>query len=838
VTEAERFNKKLKLDPKVHRGMMLGMAANGRGWLVFDLDTTTKLQIYVTRDVEFNETSFTHRGHLLMKALGVEDGYVEEERETDEILDECVQQVEEQELGRALKDIKAMEAQAAKEKEKQAAAQAKEVEQKEASSEEVNHNVPLDASAPMSSVSSVHVPEVPSVIPKPKVIKGPKSNNNVPASTRALRTSTMNLRNAYLMTPGTVASSQEVNHYQDEKKQKENKINLEVDPTIPLPVSDPLTYEEAINGPNASEWYQAMDEEMSSHAKNNTWLLTPLPPDRLTSPMGCKWVYKTKYGPTGKLIRRKARLCAQGFTQVHGIDYHETFAPVLMYKVLRLILTLAAVWNYELKQMDVETAFLNAEMKEEVYMKQPKGYEVDAVNDASSGTGSGPLVCRLKKTLYGLKQASKDWNEEINSLIVMSDPMGMAYERCQTDPCLYWKRSRTGHLMLLGLFVDDIISSYHPMDELEWLENKLKLMNKYAMKDLGDLEWALGMKVTRDRSNLHLTLDQGQHVKEVLKSFGMHECIRRDVPEQVGIKLMLNDESGLAEAGGEPEMIQEEPGELKYARKKLYESIVGKLHYVSQSTRPDISHAVNQLSRFQQNPSAAHLEAGWYVLRYLKGTPSLPIEFRPNTTEMNQQKGKHEDQVSDALVTAYTDADWGGDLNDRKSTTGFVVQVYGCTISWQSKKQATVALSTAEAEYMAISMVLQEVKWLHQLLQELGLRINAKDRTTEVHTESSSSSSNVSPTIIYTDNRAARSLCESEGNPHSRTKHIDIRHHFIRESIKSREVQLAWIESSEQVADILTKALDKQTYQHLRRKLLRTSESTIQAGLELEPNSF
>jgi hypothetical protein len=273
---------------------------------------------------------------------------------------------------------------------------------------------------------------------------------------------------------------------------------------------------------------------------------------------------------------------------------------------------------------------------------------------------------------------------------------------------------------------------------------------------------------------------------------------------------------------------EDESPEVQYTRKKQYEIAVGKLHYIAQSTRPDICHAVNQLSRFQQSPGEAHMQAAFHVMRYLRGVPNLPLEFRPEEgrSESHAVDRATSDEVS---ITAYTDADWGGDLEDRKSTTGFVVLVYGCAVSWQSKKQATVALWTAEAEYMAVSQVLQEVKWIHQLMAELGLRRSKSISDDEAACESMSSS-----TVIFTDNRAAKSLCEAEGTQHSRTKHIDIRHHFIRDSIHCGEVRIEWVQSSDQVANILTKGLDRQTFKHLRAKLLRTSEATRDEGGDRE----
>jgi hypothetical protein len=216
------------------------------------------------------------------------------------------------------------------------------------------------------------------------------------------------------------------------------------------------------------------------------------------------------------------------------------------------------------------------------------------------------------------------------------------------------------------------------------------------------------------------------------------------------------------------------------------------------------------------------------TIRYLKGTPDLPLEFAPE--ERQTENGPVTD-AGEIPILAYTDADWGGDLDDRKSTTGYVVFVYGCAVSWQSKKQTTVALSTAEAEYMAISSVLQEIIWLHHLLEELGLRRRCPHEDEVGVMESFECSP---PAVIFTDNRAAKSLCESEGSLHSRTKHIDLRHNWIKDAVRRREVRIEWCQSSEQVADIFTKPLDKKTFKQLRERLLRTSQRTRAEGADRE----
>jgi transposase InsO family protein len=841
VPKSERAS--AKVSARAHRAVFIGYAANGRGWMVLDLEEFERKgnsivgKIVSSRDVTFNENVFTHRGPILLKALGLSETYAEDaEADLDYMVDNIGEELD---LAAAKKiSIGTAAAEAAGREAASDGTEQKEQESKEevrvtSSSEGVSMSLhSLDSSS--NSLSCSSPPTASDSAPPPaaasrRIIGTRGAAARAPVITPAVTprrqsartgpsTERRSIESAHSASLGAVDDETEDDESDPESSRyvaRRGVSKYEADRSHPAPKSetsesmistmsdahpDPIGYKRAMASPDREDWMVAMDAEMAAHDKNGTWEVVPMPADRHTRPMGNKWVYKTKVQWDGRPIRRKARLVGKGFTQVYGVDYHDTFAPVLMYKVLRLILTFTAVWDFELHQMDVETAFLNARMKEEVYMEQPEGYERPPRDDGRR------WVCRLLKTLYGTKQASMEWNKEVNSFLVHE----LAWLRCISDPCLYHRISSTGRLMLLGLFVDDIITSYHADDASEFVSLKSRFMSKYVSKDLGAAEFILGMRVRRDRSIRRLRLDQEGHVATMLKSLGMEETSRRDTPEQHGMK-MSKDHGPDAD----------EVPEVSYARKKEYESVVGKLHYIAQSTRPDICHAVNQLSRFLVNPGPVHMQAAFHVVRYLRGTPHLPIEFGPDDGSINIEEATGA-PLSCVSITAYTDSDWGGDIEDRKSTTGFVVTVYGCAVTWQSKKQATVALSTAEAEYMAISSVLQEVRWLHQLLEEIGLR------PSRLTSESSSDSpSIVSPSVIFTDNRAAKSLCEAEGTLHSRTKHIDIRHHYIRDGIRSGEVIVQWCQSSDQIADILTKGLDRGTFKQLRVMLLGTSSITL-----------
>ena len=475
-------------------------------------------------------------------------------------------------------------------------------------------------------------------------------------------------------------------------------------------------------------------------------------------------------------------MVAKGYGQKEGIDYHETFAPVVKYKSLRVILALANEMDYEIKQLDVVTAFLNAYIKEDVYMQQPQGFE--------QGGDNNNLVCKLNKTLYGIKQAPHEWNNEINDFLVHT----LCFKRCITDTCLYVKQSKRGRVMIIALFVDDIIPTFHTQDGAEWNSYKVQLMSKFKIQDKSDCEWILGMKVTRDRKRKVLALDQGLYIEKVLTRFNMMNCNPAPTPETAGVKLSIKDC---------PETIEEK----KSMENIPYKAAVGSLLYASIATRPDIAHAVNEVSKYMQNPGPTHWQAIKRIFRYLRGTIKKPLIFKGNWYKPNSSRAT----VPEYSIEAYSDADWAGDVDSRRSTTGYVVQINNSTVSWLSKKQATVALSSAEAEYMAIATVAQEIKWLSQLMEELSSIANFISKK------------NIT---VYSDNQAAIAISKNDVH-HDRTKHIDIRHHFIRDCVKEGVFNIQWISTKEQIADTLTKGLDKLQFTTLIRKVMGPESSSL-----------
>lgn len=506
---------------------------------------------------------------------------------------------------------------------------------------------------------------------------------------------------------------------------------------------DPNSVKEALAGPKASEWRKAMEEEINSLYANNTWSLVDLPAGRKA--ISNRWVFKTKYDSDGIISRYKARLVIRGCAQRKGIDYEETFSPVVRYTSIRMLLALAVKFDLQIDQMDAVTAFLHGELVEEIFMAQPEEF--------SDGTNK---VCRLNKSLYGLKQASRVWNNQLDGAL-----KAMGFARCISDTCIYHK-IQGDKILIVAVYVDDLVI----LSNNATMKNELKreLHRQFHMKDLGTASHVLGMRITRDWKLGTISIDQAQYIRDVLTKFNMSDCnpVRTpaDVNQRLSRDLCPTDDT--------------KQGKLKDIP---YQEAVGSLLFAAQISRPDIQFAVGAVSRFNHNFGKAHWVAVKRIMRYLKGT----IDFKLTYSK------------KDVGLRGYCDADWAGDEDDRRSTTGYVFTMQGAPISWNSKKQPTVALSTTESEYMAMASAAQEALWLRNLYREL----TGEWRTIR----------------IRCDNRGA--ICLSEKNSYQpRTKHIAIRHHFLREHVALNEIKFQHIETKLNVSDFLTKPMvsDKQNF--------------------------
>jgi hypothetical protein len=507
-------------------------------------------------------------------------------------------------------------------------------------------------------------------------------------------------------------------------------------------MTEPNTYSEALDSESKMEWDRAMKREITSLKDNNVWDLVKLP--RGGKVVGCKWVFKEKLGPNGQVARFKARLVAQGFSQRKGEDYEETFSPVVRMESVRSLLAFGAKNNMIIHQMDVETAFLNGNLTENVYMSQPEGFVVEGKEDH---------VCKLNKSIYGLKQSSRCWNVALHDHLCK---IGLV--QSLNDPCIYYSEDKT---KICAVYVDDIILLAD--NELSMSNIKKEVSSKFIVKDLGELDYFLGIHVRNDVDSI--ILSQSSYIERMLERFSMDQCKPVPTPVDPNVKLVKADE--------ESELVDV----------TLYQSAVGSLLYLSTRTRPDIAYAVGSVAKYCSKPTKEHWVAVKRIMRYLRGTISF---------------GLHYPKAGAASLVGFSDSDWGGDQDDRRSTSGYVFMLGDCCISWKSKKQACVALSTAEAEYIALSGAGQECVWLKRLMGDL-----------DVCTDNC---------ILYEDNQSAIALTK---NPqfHGRSKHIAIRYHYIRELVENRVLKVEYCSTSDMIADVFTKGLCRETFVKLRELL-------------------
>ena len=515
---------------------------------------------------------------------------------------------------------------------------------------------------------------------------------------------------------------------------------------------EPRNYNEAIGSRYAKEWLAAMQEEYNALISNKTWelVLRNVVKHRGYNIISGKWVYKIKRDSSGSIVRFKARWVARGYAQIEGVDYVDTFSPTASLKTLRVLLALVAACNLYTRHIDIKNAYLHGVIEEDIYMKQPIGFEVKPAQSKDS------YVCKLEKGLYGLKQAGRQWNLKLLDVIV-----NLGFVQCMSDSCLFVKQQNK-ELIILLVFVDDILI----VSNLPVLINIVvrQLANAFTLSDLGPVSWFLGFKI--DLSPHCVIMSQASYCRNIVQRFGFESCNASRVPSRTDLRLSYNHNNS----------------PITYAYS--YPSAIGSLIYAVCGTRIDLSSSVSSVARFMSNPSIEHYRAVDVIFRYLAHTCDLSLRYCGNN--MN--------------LVGLCDATWGEDLDDRKSVSGFVFLLNGAPVAWSTQKQPTVALSTQEAEYMSMSAACRELVWLRSLLKELGFP--------QQH-----------PTKLYVDNKPAIALAKDPVQ-HKRNKHIDIRHHYVRELIKDKKVSLEWLSTSDMLADFLTKPLGYNKFSKCRNSLM------------------
>ena len=515
-------------------------------------------------------------------------------------------------------------------------------------------------------------------------------------------------------------------------RQEESMIGL-------ISMIEPTTVDEALSDDG---WILAMQEELNQFQRNDVWDLVPKPQHK--NIIGTKWVFRNKLNEQGEVTRNKARLVAQGYSQQEGIDYTETFAPVARLEAIRLLLSYAVNHGIILYQMDVKSAFLNGVIEEEVYVKQPPGFEDIKYPDH---------VFKLKKSLYGLKQAPRAWYDRLSNFLIKND-----FKRGQVDTTLF-RRTLGKDILVVQIYVDDII--FGSTNASLCKEFSELMQDEFEMSMMGELKFFLGIQINQCKDGVYV--HQSKYTKELLKKFKLEDCKVMNTPMHPTCNLSKEDEGAKVD-------------------QKLYRGMIGSLLYLTAS-RPDILFSVCLCARFQSDPRESHMTAVKRIFRYLKGTTNLGLLYRKSL---------------DYKLIGFCDADYAGDRIERKSTSGNCQFLGDNLISWASKRQTTIAMSTAEAEYISAASCCTQLLWMKHQLEDYQITANSIP--------------------IYCDNTAA--ICLSK-NPilHSRAKHIEIKHHFIRDYVQKGILDIQFIDTENQWADIFTKPLTVERFDFIKKNL-------------------
>jgi hypothetical protein len=475
---------------------------------------------------------------------------------------------------------------------------------------------------------------------------------------------------------------------------------------------EPYRVENALRDP---DWVVAMQEELNNFTRNEVWHLVPRPNQNFVS---TNWVFCNKQDEHGVVTRNKARLVAKGYSQVEGLDFNETYAPVARLELIRILLAYATYHGFKLYQMDVKSAFLNGPIKEEVYVEQPPSFEDSEYPNH---------VYKLSKALYGLKQAPRAWYECLRNFLITN-----GFKVRKVDPTLF-NKTVAKDLFICQIYVDDIIFGSNNKSTCE--EFSRIMIHKFEMSMKGELKYFLGFQIKQLQEGTFIS--QTKYIQDILKKFGMKNG--KPIKTPIGTNGHLD-----LDTGG------------KFVDQKVYQSMIGSLLYLC-AYRPDIMLSICMCARFQANPKEVHLKAVKRIMRYLVYTPKFGLWY-PNGSTFD--------------LIGYSDANYAGCNIDRKSTSGTCQFLGRSLVSWASKKQNSVALSTTEAEYIAAGHCCTQILWMKQTLKDYSYKL--------------------SKVPLLCDNESAIRMAD---NPveHSRTKHIDIRYHFLRDHQQKGDIEIAYV---------------------------------------------
>ena len=516
-------------------------------------------------------------------------------------------------------------------------------------------------------------------------------------------------------------------------------FNITVPPRKRKRLIEPENYEDIFNLEDKEEWLEAVDEERNNFQRLNVYSETDEVPEGANIISG-RWVLKHKKDAEGNVIKRKARLVAKGFTQQPGIDYNQTFSPTLKQDSLRIITAIASQRKFNIEQIDINSAYLNAKLDEDIYMKIPEGFP-----------NTGNKFWKLNKAIYGLKQSGRAWNNKLNDILTKIN-----FRRIESEPCIYKKEDTNKEVVcMLAIYVDDILIAG---TDYEIYKTKKLIKNYFQIKDIGNADFIIGIKF--QKINDGYFLHQKRYILDLINKYK-----NEDIYPSSNLKPIINK---------------------KLQKIKIdvtrYKSLIGNLLYIAISTRPDIIYPVSKAAQKSNNPTLEDWVNTIKILGYLKFTINYGLKFD-----------------SKNRITAYSDADYAGDLTTRRSTTGYVITIGKTPISWCSKLQPCVSTSTAEAEYYSLSECAKQCIWYMSFLNELNV--------------------NIKTITIMVDNKATIFISENRLT-NQKSKHIDIRYHFVRELIRNEKIKLEYVKSQNNIADGFTKYLNSTLMKNFRNNIL------------------
>lgn len=528
-------------------------------------------------------------------------------------------------------------------------------------------------------------------------------------------------------------------------------------------VNIPNSYAQAMRSSNSAQWNEAIANEIASLDENSVFEYVPLSELPANSkPLPSRWVFAVKSNDDGSL-RYKARLVARGDRQI-DVDVRDIYAPVVNYTTLRAMFAVATLNDYELDQLDVVTAFLNGKLDENVFLNIPHGFNPKPGH-----------VLRLRRSLYGLRQSPRIWNETLHNYLTEQ-----GLRQSAVDPCLYFMPGK----LWIAVWVDDFLCM--AVDKATQQGFKAALGSKFNIKDMGPVRNFLGLEIQRDRVQRTINITATEFICKTLARFNMSECkgAMAPLPHNTVLKPTPENEKPLASS------------------QFPYRALIGSLNYLATLLRPDIGYAVSLLSRFQNRPSMQHWESAKTVLRYLKSTQSQGILYSARQPAVNVNDDGLPEQTKrppDELF-GYADASWAEDPEHRRSQTGYVFMLANAAIDWRTSRQTVVALSSTEAEYLSLSAATKEALYLRNLMSVLT---DTPPR----------------PVVILEDNQSTIKLAHKQVSS-DRTKHIDIRHHFVKHYVSTGVISLLYVPTEFQAADCLTKSVEKVKNSFFRQIIL------------------